>query len=245
MMVDIVSRSQWGARAPKSVKRIATPTSKLFLHHTADSNRGAQGVRNIQRFHMDSRGWSDIAYSFLVDPDGTVFEGRGAGVAGAHTQGHNSTAHGLCAMGNYQSVTPPDSLIVGLAALVRHGAAEGWWVDGITGGHRDVGTTSCPGDRLYPRIGDINRLATTRPEPDPEVPVNVPPLVKKEGDDRVWIVLGRTRSHLADAVWKLMDPRAASKIITLPANHAVWGLPVLEEQSGGGAHSHQVSGTAT
>lgn len=161
--MNIISRSDWGARPPKSVKQIAVPTRELWLHHTAGSGHtGAAAVRAIQRFHMDTRGWSDIAYSFLVDATGAVYEGRGPAVAGAHTRDRNSISHGLCAMGDYQQEQPTERLVASIAQLVRHGHERGWWPDRLTGGHRDVGQTACPGQYLYSRIPEINRWTVDR-----------------------------------------------------------------------------------
>lgn len=41
--------------------------------------------------------------SFLVAGDGTVFEGRGWGVMGAHAKDHNSDSLGIAFMGNFNS----------------------------------------------------------------------------------------------------------------------------------------------
>jgi hypothetical protein len=58
-------------------------------------------VRVIQGFHMDTRGWNDIAYSFVVCPHGNVFEGRGWGVrtAAQGTNAGNSHFHAVCFLG--------------------------------------------------------------------------------------------------------------------------------------------------
>lgn len=162
MTINIIPRHEWNAREPRSVKHISTPTPHLFLHHTADNNHGHSGIRAIQDFHMDGRGWSDIAYSFLVDKFGNIFEGRGAGRAGAHTRGYNSTSHAICAVGNYQNDSPTQALLNSITSLVRYGHEQGWWPEGITGGHRDVGSTSCPGQYLYSHINSINRNAKSR-----------------------------------------------------------------------------------
>lgn len=154
--MDIVSRAQWGARPPRSRRTISLPTPELFLHHTAGSEPdGTAGVRRVQDFHMDVRGWSDIAYSFLVDRYGVVFEGRGAGVSGAHTKGHNTTSHAICVLGHYDREEPSVASVSALGRLVDHGRREGWWHD-LTGGHRDVASTSCPGDNLYRLIGTLD-----------------------------------------------------------------------------------------
>ena len=57
-MIDIVDRSQWGARSPRRRSSIPVPTEQLWLHHSAGSERGSAGVRGIQNFHM--------GYSWLV-----------------------------------------------------------------------------------------------------------------------------------------------------------------------------------
>lgn len=80
----LVSRSQWGARAPRSTTRLDLPAVRGFAVHWEGPHMGAFAhtecaakVRGVQRFHMDTRGWTDIAYSFLVCPHGFVFAGRG------------------------------------------------------------------------------------------------------------------------------------------------------------------------
>lgn len=184
MSVAIVDRASWGARPPKSPpRRIAVPTSGLWLHHSASPTGGAERVRAIQRFHQGpSRGWNDIAYSFLINHDGVVFEGRGAGVAGGHTKGQNTVSHGVCLLGHFDQTRPTPAAIQATVDLVRHGFENGWWPDRVTGGHRDApgAATSCPGRNLYPLIPEINALAqeeeTVRPKewdgPDQDVAGN-------------------------------------------------------------------------
>lgn len=143
----------------------------LFLHHTAGSERGAVGMRQIQNFHMDVRGWSDIAYSWVYGPIArTFYEGRGAGVAGAHTRNHNSTAHALCVMGHFDRMAVPPTLVHDLAEFARWHRQYGPNV--FTGGHRDVASTSCPGDKLYRLIPNINAAATAAPPEDDDMPLS-------------------------------------------------------------------------
>jgi hypothetical protein len=163
--VEVVTRAQWGARAPLSRHLIATPTPELWIHHSAGAlDAGGNGVwwddvRGIQDFHMDGRGWSDIAYSFLVG-GGRIFEGRGAGVAGGHTKGHNTISHAICLIGNYDEWQPQPGDLEAIAQLVRHGREQRWW-GAITGGHRDASgaSTACPGRHLEAAIPRIEALA--------------------------------------------------------------------------------------
>src|SRR5205814_8139148 len=95
----INTRASWGARAPKATPGYASSVQMTFVHHTVNSNTYAQSdvpsiLRSIQAYHMDSNGWDDIGYNFLVDRFGGMWEGRGGGmdqpVIGAHTLGFNT-----------------------------------------------------------------------------------------------------------------------------------------------------------
>ena len=175
--MNIISRAEWGARSPsRPPTPIATPTPRLWLHHTAGAlDAGGNGVwwddvRGIQNFHIDVRKWIDIGYSFVVG-GGKVYEGRGAGIAGGHTEGDNSRSHAICLVGDYSWMDPTDRDLAAIVDLTVHGHKNGWWPNQITGGHRDApgAQTACPGDRLYARIPDLNRLITARlaaPEDD-------------------------------------------------------------------------------
>lgn len=175
--MEIVSREQWGAAPPRSVHQIDTPTPELWLHHSAGAlDAGGNGVwwddvRGIQRFHMapepEGRGWSDIAYSFLVG-GGQVFEGRGAGIAGGHTKGHNTISHAICLIGNYETMQPTEPDLQAIAALMRHGREKGWWGD-LTGDHSAASgaNTSCCGRNLRAQIPRLRDLAASKPTPPP------------------------------------------------------------------------------
>ena len=72
-------------------------------------------------------------------------------------------------MGNFENDPVPPGLVRQVAALVRHGHGQGWWPETLTGGHRDVRPTACPGEKLYVRIDEINRLAVIDDEEVDEV----------------------------------------------------------------------------
>jgi peptidoglycan recognition protein len=58
-------------------------------------------VQGFQDYHMDSNGWSDIGYNFLVGGDGNIYEGRGWERVGAHAPGYNSNSMGICFIGSF------------------------------------------------------------------------------------------------------------------------------------------------
>jgi len=157
--MDLVRRTGWGARPPKGKPvPIATPVRWLFLHHSAGPDNGHDSVRSIQRFHQDTRGWADIAYTWLYSPKYRLFfEGRGPGIHGAHTRGHNKTGHAVCVLGNYELELVPAHALDDLADWARwHGGT--WGPDRYTP-HSEMGSTKCPGRNLLNVLPDINAIA--------------------------------------------------------------------------------------
>jgi hypothetical protein len=129
----------------------------VFIHHTVgaapttkDGERAE--MRAIQEYHMYSQGWNDIGYSFVVFPSGRIYEGRGKGVAGAHTEGYNSTAYGLCAAGNYETRAPSEELVKSLRWLRRRYLKL---ADKPLRPHQAVYATACPGRYLKARLKDL------------------------------------------------------------------------------------------
>ena len=87
-----------------------------FVHHSAgdscyDQENCMGLVRGIQNFHMDTRGWNDIGYSFLIGGDGNVYEGRGWNVEGAHTKSFNDQGYGIDFIGTFISALPDEAAI--------------------------------------------------------------------------------------------------------------------------------------
>jgi len=165
----VVSRAEWGAAPAGSKTRLdAARVSMLVLHHTTGRYAGPETVRQIQAFHQgQQRGWSDVAYNFLVAPDGTVFEGRGWDRVGAHARGLNSVSLGVAFIGDGRSPVPVEALraIVALAdeADRRFGRLR-------RVGHRDVGSTVCPGDDLYGWWVNGAFLPAAPPRTPPDAP---------------------------------------------------------------------------
>jgi hypothetical protein len=184
--MDLVRRDGWGAAPPRGKPlTIPVPVRDLFLHHSVTPDGGPDTVRSIQRFHQDTRGWADIAYTWLYSPSSrTFFEGRGPGVSGAHTSGHNRTSHAVCVLGNYEKTVPPRHVITDLADWARwHG---GYWGPGSYRTHADVGSTQCPGRFLIAVLPEINRIAADDPiDSTPDPTLELPPTVRlgSTGDD--------------------------------------------------------------
>ena len=97
-IVQAICKSAWGGREPSGALTNHT-IERMTVHHTAallDSNRSAPGrARAHQSLHMDDRGWVDLAYHFLVDANGHVYEGRPISAVGDTATNYDPAGHFL------------------------------------------------------------------------------------------------------------------------------------------------------
>lgn len=101
----IKSRAEWGARPPKYTNPLNYNIVDKFILHYSGAAR-TQTIRSIQNYSMDTKGYSDIDYNYIIK-DGVVFIGRGDNIGG-HTLGNNSTSIGVCIVGMDGDATEAD-----------------------------------------------------------------------------------------------------------------------------------------
>lgn len=110
----IISRAQWGAdESLRNGPPWYSDTIKVaFIHHTVTTNnytpdQAAQYVRAIYAYDTVGLGWSDIAYNFLVDKYGNIYEGRWGGITKAvypaATGGFNNQTVAVAALGCFDT----------------------------------------------------------------------------------------------------------------------------------------------
>lgn len=66
---------------------------EAVIAHISDSTHMTKEECND--WHKE-RGWDSCGYNFVIEPDGTVYEGRGINKVGAHVKGFNSKFLGIC-----------------------------------------------------------------------------------------------------------------------------------------------------
>lgn len=185
-MARIITRAEWGAQHADGFGPAPTPAREVWLHHSAGTapdlvppwDDDYAAVRQIERTGQ-ARFGGGMPYTFLVSPAGLIFEGLGIDRQGAHTAGRNDIARAICVLGNYDHVEVTDAQFESIVWLLRHGHAAKWWTPRtLTGGHRDVRATDCPGQHAYDAIPEINRRATapdtTRPPEDGMAIIQLP-----------------------------------------------------------------------
>lgn len=158
MSIEFVTRKEWGAKPPTAITPLDTSAVRYFVvHYTAmdadeqaDHRNCAARVRGIQRFHMDTREWSDIAYNWLVCKHGNIFRGRGLRRRSAATGDANGYTVAACFLGD-DTIGRDDVTDAGRQALRElYLFVERNTPRHVVGrGHRDFMDTRCPGAELY------------------------------------------------------------------------------------------------
>lgn len=177
MSSPFVSRSSWGARSPNGSGNALDGKGKGAAIHWEGPEMGSRPhnecdnlMRSIQNYHMDTQGWSDIAYNLAACEHGYIFEGRGKGKgSGANgTSAANGDYPSICALVGEHDDQPEalDDAIADAVAMLRS-----WGVGSAIKGHRDFVSTACPGDEIYQKIRDSRYSGgstggSTPPPPD-------------------------------------------------------------------------------
>jgi hypothetical protein len=119
----VIPREQWAARATPTCGNAHTPRY-LTIHHTAtpnnDSLTGPERMRQMQAYQMDTVGFCDIGYHFIVGIDGKVYEGRrNPGFTGAHVLSYNTDNVGISVIGTFVDFSPRQAQLDALTNISR------------------------------------------------------------------------------------------------------------------------------
>ena len=187
----ILARRGWAeGHAPPVALAGYGSVRMAFVHHTVNPNGYTASqvpamLRAVYTYHRYVRGMLDIAYNFLIDAYGRIWEGRDGGidmaVIGAHAGGYNAESTGVAILGDFDSVVPSSAALDALKRLLAwklslHGlptygratvivdpdsASDTPFRPGAhvslprVAGHRDGDLTDCPGNALYARLPAI------------------------------------------------------------------------------------------
>ncbi len=184
----IIARRAWaGTRHPAISGPFYGAIDLAFVHHTENPNGYSPGqvpamLVAIYDYHRFTRGYFDIAYNFIIDLYGRIWEARAGGVdqpvVGAHAGGYNAVSTGIAILGSFSFAEPSRAAMTALQHLLAwklslHGVpvlgkvrvevnpSDAFYTPFAPGqrvllpriaGHRDGDLTSCPGNELYHRL---------------------------------------------------------------------------------------------
>ena len=133
--------------------------TSIICHHSASSDHEWLDTNDIEFWHTE-RGWRRIGYHRIVENVSGIYRGiigRPAYMTGSHCKGWNSTALGVCFVGNFEEdEMPPEQLEVGAEVVaelcLQYGIPpESIWL------HKECGQTLCPG-RLFPKADLVKKV---------------------------------------------------------------------------------------
>jgi hypothetical protein len=175
---EMEDRSDWCPTCPDNPAPFIHEPTHLIVHHSAGANSSQNWpavVRSIWDFHVNGRGWDDIGYNFLVDPNGQIYVGRGSDVRGAHFCTTNDKALGVCILGTFTHTLPTSAARDAWLALSAWTSCD-WEISPLerslhrssalellgVSGHRDGCATECPGQTLYEALPDWREVLRGR-----------------------------------------------------------------------------------
>ena len=234
-MTTYITRAQWGARppdgatalVPSDVLNIAFhwPGSAKAIDAGGDAGfaRICSALRGWQDYHMDVRGWSDIAYQTAIDQAGRAYTLRGINIKSAANGGTYVNLHyGAILLVLGPGEEPSPAMLATARAVMadyrrRYSAIPNrpTWHGAIRpGGTADAPSTDCPGPSAIAAIkaGLIDEDYATAP--------TTPPPPK---DDEMTI------EEFADYVGRLMNPAVNGTLGKWHEHDVGWQNAMLAE----------------
>lgn len=149
--VRLLCRRAWGARKPTGeferhrIKRMTVHHSAVILGDNADA---PAHIRSHQRSHQ-ARGWPDLAYHFVIDRNGNVYEGRPLWAVPDTATDYDPTGHfTVMCEGNFQEQRPSRAQVDALVDVLAWASERFDVAPRTISGHQDHASTACPGSRL-------------------------------------------------------------------------------------------------
>ncbi|MHC4977373.1 MAG: peptidoglycan recognition protein family protein [Planctomycetota bacterium] len=140
---------------PSRMRRHSSQFSRITIHHDgmppvslASITQNRERVRQIRNLHVNNNGWGDIGYHYIVDRNGTIWEGRPLSWQGAHVAHQNPGNIGVLCLGNFEIETPSSTQFGTLSsfvvALANHHRVPLYNIST----HQELASTLCPGRSL-------------------------------------------------------------------------------------------------
>jgi hypothetical protein len=152
-----IDQEEWGSREryPDGIMTPYVP-DKTIIHWGGTTAAGpgtfdyeAAALRGWQRYHMDTRGWKDVAYNYAIGASGLIYRLRGENRSGATSGDYegdgipeNHEGRALAYIGGVGDVPTPSAMAAFDRFLRSVPAGE------VVIGHNDVKATACPGPDL-------------------------------------------------------------------------------------------------
>jgi N-acetyl-anhydromuramyl-L-alanine amidase AmpD len=137
---DMPRKGKWERR---------TEVDTAVIHHSVGPSLPKEGtlqhLKNIANYHIREKGDISIAYHYVIDGNGNVYQTNDVYDLTWHGHGSNTTGIGICLLGDFTEAPPNDTQLAAARGLVHllqldHGISK-------VIGHRQAprANTACPG----------------------------------------------------------------------------------------------------
>lgn len=228
---DWTVHGRWGA-----TRTFTAPAAAVVLHHsvtnpTGDTYADARTVEHIIYQRRIKARFAMVAYSYLIHPDGTVFEGRGVRYRnGANNRTkpgtlNNANTLSVCLIGTYTTDDATHRQEDALAGLLEylHTARQIGNPRSIVP-HSALHATACCGDGGRRLITKLTAPPTPQPSTRLESPTPPMDLIFDPDTGRLFAVYMRDGSTVAREYNTVTDERTAA------ARHVPGCSFVIDEQ---------------
>jgi uncharacterized lipoprotein YddW (UPF0748 family) len=135
--------------------RVPHRINRITLHHTGSaeplttSSDPVQLLRDLLQWGITDRNWWDVPYHYLIDLDGTIYEGRNPAYAGDTNTTYDPRGHLLISvMGNYTLQEPNGAQMNAIAGIMARAIKKYDLTLEDISSHQDWADTTCPGRYL-------------------------------------------------------------------------------------------------
>lgn len=148
----IVGAKTWAALGVKdksdqlNLKKSTRTITEIIVHCTATKEGVATTTEQIKKYHT-THGWTDIAYNYVIELDGSIHNGRDVNKVGGHTTNHNAHSIGVVYVGGLDKQgkakdTRTEAQKASLLKLLKQ--LKAMYPRAVIYGHRNFARKDCP-----------------------------------------------------------------------------------------------------
>ena len=158
---ETVTREQWGS-TPQDIPETREHIPKyITIHHAGvDWKTGRDPkdfLKSMQAWGQKEKGWPDLAYHYMIAPDGRIFECRPVEYEPESNTKYDLKGHlGIEMMGNFETQRPSEAQLKSVVALTAWLCQEHKIDPSQIAGHKDRAKdqTVCPGKDFVRYLDD-------------------------------------------------------------------------------------------
>jgi hypothetical protein len=163
----VIARTRWTSWFPEDadMDRIGR-IRRITVHHEGNRPFKATSISECRARIVNvlngerGVGHRDIAYHYVIDPAGRVWEGRDLRWEGRHTRNNHAGNLGVVCLGNFEEQTIPPAQLAALERFLRDLQKKHKIGRKQVFTHRELSPTLCPGKDLQKKMGPLRaRLA--------------------------------------------------------------------------------------